>query len=258
MGDTWTLFDRLADRYDQVVPFFAGFAEQAVEVLDPPVGTRMLDIGAGRGAIAIAAASRGCVVTAVDAAPRMVDRLKATAPEIDARTMDAHSLELPDDAYDVAIGGFVIHLVSDSAVVLSEARRVVRPGGTVVMTVPGPCDDGGRWNGFHALSGEFESKATGPGRMGHRFDVAEAMRAAGLVDVRSENVEVHIPITDPQTCWDFHMSHGFASFVEAMSPADAAEFRDRVLAEFATMHADGGIILDRGSLIYIGQVPDHD
>jgi len=53
------LFDRLADRYDQVIPFFAAFAEQLLDVLGPDPGTRLLDIGSGRGAIAAAAAARG-------------------------------------------------------------------------------------------------------------------------------------------------------------------------------------------------------
>jgi hypothetical protein len=52
------LFDRLADRYDQVIPFFAEFARQLLDVLDPEAGTRLLGIGSGRGAIAAAATSR--------------------------------------------------------------------------------------------------------------------------------------------------------------------------------------------------------
>jgi 2-polyprenyl-3-methyl-5-hydroxy-6-metoxy-1,4-benzoquinol methylase len=79
------LFDRLADRYDQIISFFAEFAGQLLDVLDPNPGTRLLDIGSGRGAIAAAAAARGCAVTAVDAAPRMVSLLAAAHPEIDVR-----------------------------------------------------------------------------------------------------------------------------------------------------------------------------
>jgi methylase of polypeptide subunit release factors len=59
MTGTWPLFDRLADRYDQVLPFFAEFAGQLVGVLSPDPGTRLLDIGSGRGAIAAAAAAAG-------------------------------------------------------------------------------------------------------------------------------------------------------------------------------------------------------
>lgn len=125
------LFDRLADRYDQVVPFFAEFAAQLLDVVAPVPGTRLLDVGSGRGAIASAAAARGCVVTAVDAAPRMVSLLSDAHPEMDARLMDAHRLDLPDSSYDLATGGFVIHLVDDRARVLYELRRILRPGASV-------------------------------------------------------------------------------------------------------------------------------
>jgi ubiquinone/menaquinone biosynthesis C-methylase UbiE len=112
VADTWTLFDRLADRYDEVVPFFTAFAVRLVDLLDPPPGTRLLDVGSGRSAIVAAAVARGCTVTAVDAAPRMVELLAAAHPGVDARVMDIHTLGLPDGGYDVATGGFVIHLVT--------------------------------------------------------------------------------------------------------------------------------------------------
>lgn len=81
-------FDRIADRYDQVVPFFAELSAKLLDILDPAAGTRLLDLGTGRGAIATAAAARECTVTAVDAAPRMVELLAAAHPEIDARVTD--------------------------------------------------------------------------------------------------------------------------------------------------------------------------
>lgn len=79
------LFDRLAADYDQVIPFFADFGAQLVDLLDPAPGATWLDVGSGRGAIAAAAAARGCAVTAVDAAARMVALLGAAHPEIDTR-----------------------------------------------------------------------------------------------------------------------------------------------------------------------------
>lgn len=143
MTETWTLFDRLADRYDQVIPFFAGFAAQLLDVIDPAPGTRLLDIGSGRGAVAAAAVARD-------------------------------------------------HL-----------------------------------------------------------DIPLALHEAGFVDVRAVDIAVHLPVSDPQTCWDFHMSHGFAARVEALSPADAAEFRRRALAELTRMHHSGGIVVDRGATIHL-------
>jgi len=251
------LFDRLADRYDQVIPFFAEFAGQLLDVLGPDPGTRLLDIGSGRGAIAAAAAARGCAVTTVDAAPRMVSLLAAAHPEIDVRLMDAHRLDLPGASYDVVTGGFVIHLVTEPLRVLAGLRRILRPGATVALTTPGPCEDNGRWNAWNTLVSQFSSRAAGrlPGR---DYGVAPYLRAAGFTDIRTVNLAVHLPVASPQTCWDFHMSHGFAAVVEALDPADAAEFQRQALAELTRMHESGGIVLDRGAVAYLASVPAGD
>ena len=46
---TWKLFDRVANDYDEVVPFFADFGAAIMAAIDPPAGCRFLDLGAGRG-----------------------------------------------------------------------------------------------------------------------------------------------------------------------------------------------------------------
>ncbi|MBW6435622.1 methyltransferase domain-containing protein [Actinoplanes hulinensis] len=88
MASTWRIFDRVAADYDSVVPFFAEYGAAIVDVLGPAAGSRFLDLGAGRGALTAAALARGCVVTAVDAAPTMVALLATDHPEVDARVMD--------------------------------------------------------------------------------------------------------------------------------------------------------------------------
>ena len=251
------LFDRLADRYDQVVPFFAEFAERLLDLLDPEPGTRLLDVGCGRGAIAVAAAARGCAVTAVDAAPRMVSLLAAAHPEIDVRLLDAHRLDLPDASYDLVTGGFVIHLVDEPRRVLAGLRRVLRPGGTVALTTPGPCEDGGRWDAWEALVARFASRAAD--RLPRRdYGVAAHLRAAGFVAARTAELAVHLPVDSPRTCWDFHLSHGFAAVVEALDAADAAEFQRCALAELTRMHESGGIVLDRGAVVHLATAPGDD
>jgi SAM-dependent methyltransferase len=163
-------------------------------------------------------------------------------------------LDLPGASYDLVTGGFVIHLVPEPQRVLAELRRVLRPGGSVALTTPGPCEDHGRWNAWNGLCAEFASRA--PGRLpGHDLEVASELRAAGFEDIRTVSLAVHLPVADPQTCWDFHMSHGFAGTVEAFGPADAAEFQQRAVAELTRMHESGGIVLDRGAMAYLATVP---
>ncbi|MFI5916866.1 hypothetical protein [Dactylosporangium sp. NPDC051541] len=75
------------------------------------------------------------------------------------------------------------------------------------------------------------------------------------MDVRSFNIAVHLPVPDPQTGWDFHMSHGFAGLIEALEPSDAIEFHRRALAELTRMHDSGGILLDRGAVVLLATDP---
>jgi len=254
VADTWELFDRLADRYDQIIPFFATFGEQLIDLLDPAPGTRLLDIGTGRGAIAAAAQARGCQVTATDPSRAMIEHLDI--PGVDARVMDAHHLDLPGHSYDLATGGFMIHVVDDPEHVLTEVRRVLRPGATVAFTTPGHFDDNGRWDDYNAVVRDYRRKTLpGRDRPGKDIDVDQALAATGYTEVREANLQVHIPVATPQAAWDFQMSHGFAGFVEALTPADAADLQARALTELTRMHANGGIIMDRGATVTLATAP---
>jgi hypothetical protein len=81
------------------------------------------------------------------------------------------------------------------------------------------------------------------------LDLRGLPTAAGFADIRESSIEVHILVADPQTCWRFHMSHGFAGFVHALSPADAAELQELAMAALYRMQAEGGIILGRGATV---------
>jgi ubiquinone/menaquinone biosynthesis C-methylase UbiE len=107
-------------------------------------GERVVDIACGTGVIARQAAERvGSTgsVTGVDLAPDMI----AVAEGIDApsgapiewHVGDAAALPLPDDIYDVALCQMGLMFVEDRAAAVAEMRRVVRPGGRVVISTPG-------------------------------------------------------------------------------------------------------------------------
>src|SRR5579875_2291354 len=96
-----------ADDYDAFfAPITERFALDCVELLGLRAGERFLDVAAGTGALALAAAVRGAEVLATDFAPGMVDllshRLADAGVRGEARRMDGQALELPDDAFDAA------------------------------------------------------------------------------------------------------------------------------------------------------------
>jgi ubiquinone/menaquinone biosynthesis C-methylase UbiE len=116
-------------------PFTLQFAEAAISALDLSAGCSVLDVGAGSGGAALAMAEQGLRVTAIDASPRMIERIVARASErgltVDARAMDGQALQFDDASFDAALSVLGIILFPDVERGLAEMRRVVRPGSKV-------------------------------------------------------------------------------------------------------------------------------
>ncbi|MER6213520.1 methyltransferase domain-containing protein [Streptomyces sp. NPDC001674] len=105
-------------------------------------GMRLLDVGCGPGTITADLAELvgpGGRVTAVDAAPDVLDQAAAYAAErglegaVDFAVADVHALEFPDDTFDVVHAHQVLQHVGDPVRALREMRRVCRPGGIVAV-----------------------------------------------------------------------------------------------------------------------------
>jgi SAM-dependent methyltransferase len=121
-------------------PVSAGLLQTAA--LQP--GERVLDAACGTGLIArLAAEQVGPTgsVTAVDIAPDMIEVARATpsldgAP-IDWQVGDATALTLPDDSYDAVLCQMGLMFMEDRPAAATEMRRVLTPGGRLVVNTPG-------------------------------------------------------------------------------------------------------------------------
>jgi SAM-dependent methyltransferase len=100
-------------------------------------GVRLLDLGCGAGALAAAARAAGAEVVAVDIAQAALDRAGALDPGLDLRLAPPHGpLPLADGGVEVVWSSEVIEHVADTARWLSEVRRVLAPGGRLLLTTP--------------------------------------------------------------------------------------------------------------------------
>jgi ubiquinone/menaquinone biosynthesis C-methylase UbiE len=108
-----------------------------VEACGVGPGMEVLDVAAGTGNLAVAAARRGARVVASDLTPRMVElgreRSVAEGLDIEWREADAEDLPFDDGRFDVAASTFGAMFAPRPQVAAAELFRVVRSGGTVGM-----------------------------------------------------------------------------------------------------------------------------
>lgn len=100
-------------------------------------GDRVLDVGCGEGRFAAELLRVGALVVGIDVAEEPLARARALAPELDLRLVDGEGRwGLPDASFDVVWAGEVIEHVADTAGWLSELRRVLRSGGSLLLSTP--------------------------------------------------------------------------------------------------------------------------
>lgn len=103
-------------------------------------GRDVLEYGCGPGSYAFFLADLGASVLGIDISTTAIEQAQAAARErgaesVEFRRLNAESLELPDDSFDLVCGtGILHHLDLDRA--YSEIVRTLRPGGSAVFIEP--------------------------------------------------------------------------------------------------------------------------
>lgn len=100
-------------------------------------GDRVLDLGSGTGAFTAALAEAGAQPVGAEVAQSAVARARTAHPELDFRLVPIEGpLPFEDNGFEFVWSSEVIEHVADTARWLSEVRRVLVPGGRLLLTTP--------------------------------------------------------------------------------------------------------------------------
>jgi len=167
-------------------------------------GDRMLDLGCGGGRHAFEAHRRGAHVVALDrsasetagvAGLLAAMRLAGEAPTIALGTAvggDAAALPFPDDSFDRVVAAEVLEHLDDDLGAMAELARVLRPGGTMAVTVPRWFPERVCW----ALADDYHAPAVTGGhlRIYRSGQLAGRLAATGLTPTGSHHAHaLHSP-----------------------------------------------------------------
>jgi ubiquinone/menaquinone biosynthesis C-methylase UbiE len=122
--------------YSTLAEVLEPHSEALAEACSITPGELVLDVAAGNGNFALAAARRGAVVTATDITPNMVELGRARSASIENITWseaDAEHLPFVEGTYDLVASVFGAMFALQPQLVASEMFRVVKPGGRVAM-----------------------------------------------------------------------------------------------------------------------------
>ncbi|HEX3393823.1 MAG TPA: methyltransferase domain-containing protein [Acidimicrobiales bacterium] len=168
------------------------------------VGDRVLDLGCGGGRHAFEAHRRGAHVVALDRSAAETTgvagllgamRLAGEAPAIALGTAvsgDAAGLPFPDATFDRVVAAEVLEHLDDDRAAMAELSRVLRPGGTMAVTVPRWFPERVCW----ALADDYHAPAVPGGhvRVYRAGQLGGRLRDAGLTVTGSHHAHaLHSP-----------------------------------------------------------------
>jgi SAM-dependent methyltransferase len=211
------------------IPGASELRTRSYELLGLAPDAAVVDVGCGSGRAAAEMAERGARAVGIDPDERMIDVARRRRPAADFRVASAHELPFTDGALHGYRADKVYHVLDDPARAVGEARRVLAPGGRIVLI-------GQDWDTFVIDAGDAALTRT---IVHARADLVPAPRIvrrsrnllldAGFADV---TVEAHTRIfTDaamvPVLANLAEKAHSAGAISDAQAKAWIAEQRER-------------------------------
>lgn len=167
------------------------FFDWIMPMIDPQPGDLVLDVGCGSGAYHPLLAKHNVRIVAIDASQGMLDVVQEQARRqrlpVQSIRVFAEALPLHDASCDRVMGNHMLYHVADQLAALREMRRVLKPGGRVILATNAP-DSGRRLIDVHMEI----ARAAGYTPLDQRFDRGFSLQHLDLVREVFPSVERRI------------------------------------------------------------------
>jgi SAM-dependent methyltransferase len=235
----------------------------------PLPGETIVELAAGPGDTGFAVAARlgedGRLIS-TDFSSEMTGVARRRGAElglanVEYRTMDAEHIDLEDDTVDGVICRFAFMLMADPVAALAETRRVLRPGGRLVLaTWRGPEQNpwvaiGGRILTARGLMPPNEPGAPGMFTWADDGRVESLLLAAGFSDVLIEDVPLRFVFggTDEYVMTTRDTGGAFSRAFDGASEEEQAAITHELEEAFAPFAVDGGLVLPGIALVALAR-----
>jgi SAM-dependent methyltransferase len=256
-------WNAVATGYDEVwYGALPELTERAIAIVSPTPAMNVLDVAAGPGGFALNVAPRVARVVAIDFAHEMIARLRTRlerdkVANVETHVMDGQELSFEDGSFDAVVSMFGWFLFPDRARGLTEFRRVVRPGGRVLVTSWAPPDKNTVLGAALAALREALPdlpRPAGPLPTQLPEVCTEEMRAAGFADVSATIVRGSVRYSSTASYWEV-MERAGAPMVMLRSKLGELAWQAAVTRANEALRArygDGELTLDAESIFTTG------
>ena len=226
-------------------------------------GERVADVACGTGVVArLAAAQVGPTgsVVGVDLAPDMIEVARSVptsaGPAIDWQVGDAEELPLDDASCDVVLCQMGLMFMADQPAAVAEMRRVLVPGGRVVVSTPGRIQPPFELM-EHAIVEHLDPELGGFVRavfaMPDPEVVGGLLRDAGFRDVAASEETTALDLPDPASfLWQYINLSPMAPFVDPAPEAAKVAMEEQVVATWEPFVVDGRTRFDQPIVVARG------
>jgi ubiquinone/menaquinone biosynthesis C-methylase UbiE len=236
----------------------APLATDLIDIAALRPGERVLDVACGTGVVARLAAERvGATgtVAGIDINPGMLAVARSVTPpgmSIEWYETSAEAISLPDETFDVVLCQLGLQFFPDKLAALREMRRVLTPGGRLVIKVVGPTPR------IFSILAEALARHINPeikafvdlvfslhdtGDLQHLINDAGFREAA----IHSDTKTLRLP-TPEEFLWQYVQSSPLANAVAQVDDESRAALKRDVVAKWQAFVEDGALTL-QGTIV---------